>query len=234
MFETRLDGEEFLDGAADAELSAKSYPFMRFVNRFLGGRKVVTDFFEGEVNVNELKKIRVLDIGSGMCDIPAALLRWGEKKGVEVEITCLEKNPYALAMAAQAYWKEVQRLDLKAADLFEFEPARPYDYAVGSMFFHHLTDGEIRAAIEHLRGFVTKAVLINDLRRSFWNWTGCVVMRPFLDGRVYNDAAVSVRRGFELADLAETLVGVKDAAVTVKRCGLSRIAAVIRFTQEAV
>jgi len=53
-------------------------------------------------------------------------------------------------------------------DAFTHQPAEPYDYAVASLCFHHFSDTQILMLLQRLRGFVTRGVLINDLRRSPW------------------------------------------------------------------
>ena len=57
-------------------------------------------------------------------------------------------------------------------DIWRHRPERPYDLAIGSMFFHHLTNQQIIDLLQYLRGFVTEGVLINDLRRSLGAYAG--------------------------------------------------------------
>ena len=111
--------------------------------------------------------LRILDIGSGSCDIPLAVSRWARAHGIPLHFTCLEMAGHAVDIArgqlARAGDPAVQLLQ---EDAFTHQPAEPYDCAVASMCFHHFSNAQILTLLRRLRGFVRNSVLINDLRRS--------------------------------------------------------------------
>jgi len=235
MFETRVNCAEFLDSAdCDPQLAYTSFRFMRLVNRFAGGTQAVRNFLAGEMCKYDLNRpMRVLDIGSGTCDIPLAVTKWAQKKSHRIEFTCIEINETALKMAAENIRKsDCDSIELRNEDILEFHPQQRFDYAIGSMFFHHFKDDQVLEIIEKLRLYVLKGVLINDLRRSFVNYMICLLLVWPLSKGMRRDALISIRKGFKPDELRRVLSRIGDAGVTVKVQNFSRLTAAIRFDQE--
>ena len=231
VLEQRARGAEILDQPdGDPLLVERSYRLMRFVNRTGGGIHAVREFLARELSGFAAgKTVRVLDLGTGHCDIPLAVSRWANRQGYSVEFTCLDHNGRAIEMAQKAMARPGDRgIKLEHVDIFRYQPAGEFDYAVGSMFFHHLTPEEIGKLIEHLRGFVRRAVLINDLHRCPLNYLICRLLTVRVGPEVRHDALLSVRRGFKPAELSNILVK-HDPAATVRRSWLCRVVGVVRF-----
>jgi 2-polyprenyl-3-methyl-5-hydroxy-6-metoxy-1,4-benzoquinol methylase len=223
---------EFLDRAdCDPALAAASYRFMETVNRRFGGIRVVRRFLSAETAGRcSAAPLRILDIGSGSCDIPLAVSRWARARGIPLHFTCLEMAGHAVDVArgklARAGNPAVQQLQENA---FTHRPAEPYDWAVASMCFHHFSDAQILALLQRLRGFVRNSVLINDLRRS---QLASLAARLLLVGRpagVRHDALLSIRRGFNIGELRTLLRRLDRVTVSVEPAHWFRIAAIIRF-----
>jgi SAM-dependent methyltransferase len=235
MFETRANGAEFLDSVdCDPQLAYTSYRFMRLVNRFAGGTQAVKDFLAREISKRDRNRpIRVLDIGSGTCDVPLAVTKWAQRRSQKIEFTCIEINKTALKKAAENVRKSgFDSIKLKNETILEFDSQQHFDYAIGSMFFHHFKDDQILEIIEKLRSYVLRGVLINDLRRSFVSYMSCLLLVCPLSKGVRHDALISIRKGFKPDGLRRLLSRIDDADVTVKIQNFSRLTAAIRFDQE--
>lgn len=232
MFEVRVNKPEFLDAVdCDPQLASHSYSFMRLVNRFAGGTRVVKDFLAREISSNDqTRPIRILDIGSGTCDIPLAITKWALRKSLKIEFTCIETNKTALKIASENIKKsDFNSIELKHESIFEFNCRQHFDYAIGSLFFHHFQDEQILTIINMLRSNVLKGILINDLRRNLFNFAGCSIMFCLLSKDLKHDALLSIRKGFKSDELYQLLGNVKDAHVDVRNQSFSRLAAVIKF-----
>ncbi len=81
MFDARATKTEFLDEVdCDPSLAAASYRFMEGVNGYFGGTDVVRRFLSVEAKRWDVSSpLRMLDIGSGSCDIPLAVSRWARR-----------------------------------------------------------------------------------------------------------------------------------------------------------
>ncbi|PKO17032.1 methyltransferase type 12 [candidate division BRC1 bacterium HGW-BRC1-1] len=229
MFEARATEKELLDEPdCSPELAAASYRFMEMVNARFGGVAVVRRFISQQSNA----PLRVLDIGSGSCDIPLAVSRWARRRGRAVRFTCLEPAAGAAAIARERLAAAGDpAVGLLQEDAFEHAPVEPYDCAVSSMCFHHLGDEEILRLLERMRSQVRGPVLINDLLRSRWS---ALVTRALLavvgaPAGVRHDALLSIRRGFRPDELSALLSRLPHASATVTTAPFFRVVAVIKF-----
>lgn len=236
MFDSRATAQEFLDRSdCDPELAAASYRFMEMVNGWFGGTRVVRRFLHAETTGRyDAAPLRVLDIGSGSCDIPLALSRWARLSGIPLHFTCLEMADHAMDIARGQLAKAGDpAVRLLQEDVFSHHPLEPYDCAVASMCFHHFSNEHILALLQRLRGFVRGSVLINDLRRSR---LADLAARLLLTGTgmsdgVRHDALLSIRRGFKIRELRALLRQLDAVTVSVAPARWFRIAAIIRFNQ---
>jgi 2-polyprenyl-3-methyl-5-hydroxy-6-metoxy-1,4-benzoquinol methylase len=232
MFEIRVNKPEFLDAAdCEPQLASGSYRFMRLVNRFAGGTGAVKNFLAREMSTcNRTQPIRVLDIGSGTCDIPLAITKWAQKQGRRIEFTCIDTNQTALRIAAQKIKKSsCDSIELKNVSFLEFESRQNFDYAIGSMFFHHLEDEQIPELIKKLRSYIRCGILINDLRRNSISYMICFFLVCLFPDRVRHDALLSIRKGFKPDELQQLLSRVENVHVNVEIVNFSRLAAIVEF-----
>jgi 2-polyprenyl-3-methyl-5-hydroxy-6-metoxy-1,4-benzoquinol methylase len=234
MFEQRARGTEFLDAPdSDPRLTERSYRFMRIVNGIGGGTRVVRRFLADElIHWPRDKPVRILDIGVGGGDIPLAVVRWARKQGYKLEFTCMDFNPKALEVTQRTIDQAGgDGIRLVEDDIFRYQPAHDFDYALGSMVFHHFTEQEIHRLVTHLCGFVHKALLINDLHRCLLNYIVAGILVIPLEREIRHDALLSIRRGFKPAELAD-LLKEHDPSAVATRAWFCRVAGVVRFDRE--
>jgi hypothetical protein len=232
VFERRARGEEFLDRPdTDPQLVNRSFRFIRFVNRVGGGIAVVQRFLARELTASPAGPVRILDLGSGDCQSPLAVTQWAAKHGRQAEFTCLDHNAQVLDAAREALARAGCRtIQLEQADIFTYRPTREFDYAVGSMIFHHFTDEQIDSLIARLRSFVRRALLINDLRRCALSYAVCRFLTAGVDARLRHDALLSILRGFRPTELTASLSR-HDPAAVARGAWFCRVAGVVRFNR---
>ena len=233
MFEQRSSKPEFLDCPdCDPTLAAESYRFMALVNRFFGGVRSVRQFVAAEIRAlpRPGQALRILDIGSGSCDIPLAVSRWARRQGAQVHFTCLERSAAALGSARSRLERAGDgALELVQADIFSYTPAAAFDYAVASMCFHHFTDTQIQELLRRLQTFVRRGLLINDLRRSRLAYLGVSPLTLRAHQGVRHDALLSICRGFTVDELRRILAAVEGSSAQVEPAWLFRVRAIVRF-----
>lgn len=234
MFDQRATAEEFIDRPdCEPELAAASYRFMETVNCRFGGIQAVQRFLAVETAKHCTgSPLRILDIGSGSCDIPLAMSRWARAQGIPLHFTCLELSAHAFEIArAQLARVGDPAVQLLQQDIFTHQPDEPYDFAVASMCFHHFSNEQILVLVQRLRGFVRKSILINDLRRSFLASLGVGLLLTVTGtpAGVRHDALLSIRRGFKVDELSTLLRQLSGVTVSVESVRWFRIAAVINL-----
>jgi hypothetical protein len=232
MFEQRAQMLEVLDSpCVDHLFAERSYRFMRWVNRFLGGCRIVRRYLATEsASAPRGRPLRVLDMGSGSCDIPLLVSRWATRRGCDIEFTCLDVLPQAETLARRDI-ESSQDPNVKFVreDIFHHEPKKAYDCAIGSMFFHHLRDEQILELIGHIRGYVRRSLLINDLRRDAMHYVGACLLRVSASSDLLKDALLSIRRGFRADELAALLANVEGACVKAGNAWMYRVWATVCF-----
>ncbi len=140
---------------------------------------------------------RVLDVGSGLADVPLALVRDGARRGVELHVTCLDRSEQMLGLARRATG-EPQRLAFVRAE----GEALPYgdgafDVVTCTLALHHFEPPAARALLRELRRVARLTPVVCDLRRSAlalaaaWLWS-----RGSRNRLTRHDAPLSVRRAY--------------------------------------
>lgn len=232
MLDERAGGVEYIDeGRASDSLTVQTHKLMQLLNRFSDGRRIVEHFIEAEYRAcRPERSLTVLDLGAGSCDIPLAILHRAGRKALDLRFTCVDRSGPALAMARQQINAAgVSSIELVQADIWDYQPAEPFDCAVGSLFFHHFSDEQILDLIQRLRGFVRRSLLINDLHRSPGPYLACAALRPFLPALIWHDAMVSVKRGFKPGQLRQLLQRLGPRRLDIKTHWFSRISAALWF-----
>jgi len=234
MFSRRASGPELIDSPEAApRLVAQSYAFMALVNRCFGGTRIVRRFVADEAAMAG-GRLRVLDIGPGGCDIPLAVSRWAARRGLDVQFTCVEASPQCAAIACEKIRRRADdAVTLVENDILRYQPAEPFDCAVGSMLFHHFDDDGILKLIEHVRPYVARSLLINDLWRGWPTYAGAALLSVGWPSGVRHDALLSVRRGFRASELGQLLGCLDGVSVSVDTAWLFRVRAIVRFNGRA-
>lgn len=234
MFDQRATAEELIDRPdCEPALAAASYRFMETVNCRFGGIQAVQRFLAAEIPKHPTgSPLRILDIGSGSCDIPLAMSRWARTQGIPLHFTCLELSPHAFEIARKRLERAADpAVHLLQQDIFTHQPVEPYDCALASMCFHHFSNEQILAVVQRVSGFVRSSLLINDLRRSFLASlaAGLLLTVTGTPSGVRHDALLSIRRGFNVNELDMLLRQLSGVTVSVESVRWFRIAAVIHF-----
>ncbi len=171
------------------------------LNRWFLGYRPVLYWLNSVVPAATTRPIHILDIGCGYGDGLRRIERWALKRGVVLELTGLDMNPDAVAIAAEASPPE-STIRWVAADIFRYAPDRPIDLVVSSLFTHHLAEPELIRFLEWMEVHAGLGWFVNDLSRAaipyhllrlFSNLAG---LHPF----VQHDGPVSIARAFVRED----------------------------------
>lgn len=198
-FKHRSNEKEIMDlEIRGYEETAEAYRFIRDVNRYLFGTRVILSHLEQySKHWDKHSILRILDVATGASDIPQAIALWAKKRGFQVQITGLDINPQVMTFAKKeiAGYPEIR---LVQGNVFHL-PFRPesFDYVISSMFFHHLTDLEVTQVLQIFDRFAKRGIVVNDLSRSLraYLWIQ-LFARLSKNEMIRNDAPLSVLRGY--------------------------------------
>jgi len=187
---------EFSGGLAD----------IRTVNRFLGDYHAVIKYFKVLVSGIEAspdRPIRVLDVATGSADIPASIVKWARKQGIQIEVTAIDNNPIAVQEAA-AFTRGYPEITVAAADGFSlpFEDGS-FDIVLCCKTLHHFPAEDTVRLLREVNRAAAAGYLIMDLRRSWVAWALITVLtRIFSRNRLtQHDGPMSVLRSYTVPEL---------------------------------
>lgn len=109
--------------------------------------------------------IHILDAGCGYGDMLRIIHRWAARRGMAVRLTGIDLNRWS-ARAARDATPPGMDIDYVTGDLFSYQPARPPDIILSSLFAHHLSDEELVRFLAWMDATARLGWFINDLRRS--------------------------------------------------------------------
>ncbi len=212
----RRRGVEYLDDPTlDPELATRSLRDVVRANRLFGGQRAVLEELSGLVHTyraatthtvrgsdTAAPPLTLLDVGTGLGDIPRAVRRLCVGHGVPVKTFGLEMT-HALAAAArdgadQPVCGDARRLPF--AD-------RSIDIVTCSQVLHHFDADDSAALLRECTRVARRWVLVSDLRRS-WLAAGLLWVVSFPLGFhpiSRQDGVTSVLRGFTRDELHETV-----------------------------
>jgi SAM-dependent methyltransferase len=151
--------------------------------------------------------LRIVDCGSGYGDMLRKIDAWALRRGIEVELTGIDLNPWSRAAALKATDAD-RPIRWVTTDLFDYRPDQPIDIVLSSLFTHHLTDDQVVAFIKWMEATAQVGWFVNDLHRRPLPYyvfrLGSRLMR--WHRFVQNDGPISITRAFVPADWRRLLV----------------------------
>jgi ubiquinone/menaquinone biosynthesis C-methylase UbiE len=171
------------------DLVERSYRFMAFVNRRLGGARATRlAFQEFAPRWGRGERIRVLDVASGTGDIPRMLAAWDPR----LEFTCIDLH--ADPLGAVRVRGDALRLPFGDGS---------FDYVTTSLFLHHLTDEAAAGALREFDRVARRGMVMNDLLRRWRLYLWTKLFTLFANEIVRYDGPLSVKKSFTLNELRQ-------------------------------
>lgn len=219
----RRRGIEYLDDAElETGLAERSLRDVALSNALFGGARAVVAEVIAALEREGARSASVLDVGTGLGDIPSRIREEGARRGIQVATIGLEACE---ALARRAALPAFPTLCARVPPL----PLRSgaADIVTCSQLLHHLHADAARALLLEMDRVARRRVIVSDLRRSWGAAAGIwLVSFPLRFHPVSrHDGVVSVLRGFtsrELHDLVRAAVGVEPR---VRRRALYRLTA---------
>jgi hypothetical protein len=203
-------GVELLDDpAADPATVAESLRNIARANRWFGGAAAVRFGLARTLgDIPPGTTLSLVDLGTGLGDLPQVAVRWGASRGIQVLPIGVERNRAAATLARAAGLAT-------AVACAGMPPLRDksVDVVLSSQVAHHLTPESVVHLFRTCDRLARRAVIIADLRRhalasaSFW----CGARLLGFDPVTLSDGVTSIRRGFSRGELLQLMVqaGVK-------------------------
>lgn len=150
---------------------------------------------------------RILDVGFGAGDMLARIARWGDSRGIALDLVGVDLNRKSEAVAATRLGARARLItgDYRAL------AGQGWDIIISSLVTHHMTPAQRGEFLCFMEGEAARGWLVNDLHRRRLPFAGYPLLATlaFVDPIVRRDGQLSVGRSFRRTEwramLAEAL-----------------------------
>jgi SAM-dependent methyltransferase len=188
------------------------------INRWTGAYRITLGWLDRLQAVHGMRRLVVLDVGSGHGDMLRRIGAWGEARVLTLDLIGVDRHPHAATVAARA-GSRAPAIRYVTADVFDLPPSLRPDVVISALFAHHLDDAQLVRFLRWMEARARLGWLINDLHRhpipyAIARWTPALLRMNRL---VRHDAAVSVARAFARRDWQRLLdrAGLGNTAAAV-------------------
>ena len=205
-FEERLEARELMDEPeADPVLLKRTMEQFRGINEriSMAARRFASLFFP---QMEGGREYRLVDVGSGGCDIPMDIVRRARRRGLRLSVLALDRDERMVRWAREAL-SDYPEIEVRRAEAGELESFGASDFVISNHLLHHLSRREIGAFLSAADRSARMGFILDDLRRSPWSWLGYSVYAGlFARGSfALYDGRLSIRRGFRRPELEAIL-----------------------------
>ena len=190
------------DPAADQELLRRSLAYLRRVNRLLGYTRSTLGHlrrFSAQWPANQT--MTILDIATGAGDVPRAITQWAQRHRRKVRVVGIDLHAATARSAAAGSGGEAPlRIVRGDALLLPFADGS-FDYAVSSLFLHHLDDEQIVQALSEMSRVARRGVVVGDLLRHRRAYAWINLLSAFANPMVRHDGRVSVMQALSRQEI---------------------------------
>lgn len=180
---------------------------IRWVNRWLGGyaatRAVLRPLMQSRA------ALRMLDLGTGVADVPEHLVRWAARCGTRLEVVAIDANAATVDYARAALDRRLPeplraQIHVAVGDALDLPfDENAFDVVHAAMFMHHLPSAPAAELLREMNRMARVGLVVNDLHRHPLAY-GSIKTLGFLlptSAMFRHDAPLSVLRGFRRDEL---------------------------------
>jgi SAM-dependent methyltransferase len=194
-----------------------------FINKYLGDRRAVKKTLLRDISCESQKPARskgklaendkdrsidsgtfsVLDVGCGSGELLRYIAEFARRNGKRAMLIGIDLNEISASVTASES-SEVPEISAVRGNAFQLPFAdNAFDYAISSLFFHHLTDDQIPHVLKEMSRVARRGIYVIDLHRHPMAYVlyklFCFAFR--ISPLVTQDGSLSILKGFRKAEL---------------------------------
>ena len=161
---------------------------------------------------------RILDVGFGAGDMLLAIARWGDSRGIALDLAGVDLNPKSARVAETKLGGRARLITGDYRDL----AGQGWDIILSSLVTHHMTPAQRREYLRFMDAECARGWLVNDLHRQRLPFAGYPLLASlaFVDPIVRRDGQLSVGRSFRRVEWQAMLADALPA--TAAECRIFR------------
>jgi SAM-dependent methyltransferase len=176
-----------------------------FINRYFGDGRALRKTLLADIDEKDLSEFSVLDVGCGSGELLRIVAEFANDSDRDATLVGVDLNPISsdTTRDASRAFSQISSVQGDALTL-PFADAS-FDYAISSLFFHHLTDEQIVVVLKEMSRVARRRVFVIDLHRDPVAYVGykilCAVFR--ISELVRQDGSLSIKKGFKTGELEQ-------------------------------
>jgi ubiquinone/menaquinone biosynthesis C-methylase UbiE len=204
VFKTRSTRLERIDTGDYTQAEYRRFlSEIAFINRYFGDRRALRKTLFREIEDESLPEFSVLDVGAGSGELLKAIAEFAGRTGRKATLAGIDLNEIS-AGAVREVSNDFPEISSVRGDAFKLPFVDDtFDYAISSLFLHHLTDAQIPVALAEMSRVASRGIYVIDLHRhpaAFALYRlFCILFR--ISPLVRQDGALSILRGFRPNEL---------------------------------
>jgi 2-polyprenyl-3-methyl-5-hydroxy-6-metoxy-1,4-benzoquinol methylase len=176
---------------------------LRSLNHWFGSHRLIRRFLWRRLQPHS----RLLDLATGSGDIPRLIVDLARARGLTVQVDAIDQQQSTIQIARRlstAY----PEINYHCIDLFEWNPAQPYDIVLFSLALHHFSEEDAVRVLRKCAHLSRHFVLVADLRRARWLSAAVHSLTAVLyrERMTKTDARLSAARAFSFEEMHELAV----------------------------
>ena len=206
VFDKRSTKPERIDtGDYTPEEYATFLREIRFINRYLGDARALRRSLFREIQRENLREFSVLDVACGSGELLRRTAEFSRKTERHAQLTGIDLQELSFSVSAKEDAAAYPEIAYVRGDAFRlpFDDGT-FDYAISSLFFHHLSDAQIPRVLNEMTRVAHRSVFVIDLHRHpaayYLYKLFCSAFR--ISPLVAQDGSLSVLKGFRPGELA--------------------------------
>lgn len=201
---------ELLDSDAGTRAEVEgSLADLRFFNRAFGGISTQMALLQHVAQRLSLTRISLLEVAAGTGYLPLAVRDRMRERGIQVDITLLDRAGSHLNGSRNAVVADAVKLPFNTGS---------FDIVTSNLFVHHLAPAEVIEFCSDALRVARVAVLINDLVRSPMHLAAVYAGFPLYRSRLTrHDAPASVRQAYTPEEMRRMLKKTPAAQLEITR-----------------
>lgn len=189
------------------------------VNRYLGDASALRRSVLALIEREGQARFSLLDVGAGSGELLRVAARWAQTSGRPAQLVGLELNERSTRAILEES-KDFSSISAVRGDALRLPFADDeFDYAMCSLFTHHLKDEQVVAVLREMMRVARRRIFVIDLHRhpvAYYLYT--TVGRLFLHNRlIREDGALSILRSFRPSELRRLALQAQLAEINVER-----------------
>jgi SAM-dependent methyltransferase len=212
----RVIAELLDDDLGTPEEIASSLTDLRHINSWFGGLRTATSLLRKVAAQTGVNHVSLLEIGSGVGDVPLSAQRTLSSDGVTVTVTLLDRQWRHLpASGGTSVCGDAMRLPFRDG---------AFDVVSCTLFAHHFDPQPLHLVIAEALRVSRRAVLVNDLIRSPLHLLLVYLGLPLFRSRLtWHDAPASVKAAYTIPEMKLILSALPSRQLSITRHLLFRM-----------